>query len=528
MSRLTSTPTSARGSAPISASEGLNSKPLEFRKRGPALRAGIAIAAMLLLAVPLMTVVADARGGGGHGGGGHGGGGHGGGFGRGGGHIGGIGRGGGLSVARHGGHGVAGRSFSGPRLAGAGPRSVAGNRFAGRTGVASARIAGGGNRFTTAAAHGVGPVAAHGGVGRLAGGPVAGRAMAQGAFGNRAIANPALRTNFASARFHGRFWGSPWFAGSRWPWWRTGIVIGWVGPVFWPYAYYDVFDYVYWPYAYDDFWPYAYDDVYYGIYGSYAYGGSGVGNGVPRAGTGTRRVARSGGGSERRAAEVCSDRAADLTDWPIERISEIVQPTDAQRPALEDFRAASARSIDILKAGCPKDLPSTPVGRLAAMDGRLQVMLQAVETVRPALDRFYQSLSNEQKARFNAIAPGSDASTGDDPRDLTKFCDERSPGVTDLPIDRIAQAVQPTPAQRSALDELKDASARAADGLKANCPTTQSLTPTGRVEAMEKRLQATLAAVRTVQPALTKFYDSLSDEQKARFNSLRSASRPVG
>jgi hypothetical protein len=37
--------------------------------------------------------------------------------------------------------------------------------------------------------------------------------------------------------------------------------------LFWPYAYYDVFDYVYWPYAYDDFWPYAYDDVYYGIYG---------------------------------------------------------------------------------------------------------------------------------------------------------------------------------------------------------------------------------------------------------------------
>jgi hypothetical protein len=45
---------------------------------------------------------------------------------------------------------------------------------------------------------------------------------------------------------------------------------------------------------------------------------------------------------------------------------------------------------------------------------------------------------------------------------------------------------------------------------------------------MEKRLRATLGAVRTVQPALTKFYDSLSDEQKARFNSLRSASRPVG
>jgi hypothetical protein len=45
---------------------------------------------------------------------------------------------------------------------------------------------------------------------------------------------------------------------------------------------------------------------------------------------------------------------------------------------------------------------------------------------------------------------------------------------------------------------------------------------------MEKRLDAMLAAVKTVQPALTKSYDGLSDEQKARFNSLRSASRPTG
>src|SRR5262249_38821331 len=132
-------------------------------------------------------------------------------------------------------------------------------------------------------------------------------------------------------------------------------------------------------------------------------------------------------------------------------------------------------------------------------------------------------------ARFNAVAPADDPNAaGKDQRDLTKFCDEKAPTVTDLPIDRIAQAVQPTPAQRRALDELKDASVKAAEGLKVNCPTYQTLTPTGRVEAMEKRLDATLGGVKTVQPALVKFYDSLSDEQKARFNSLRSASRPVG
>src|SRR5262249_43554465 len=115
-----------------------------------------------------------------------------------------------------------------------------------------------------------------------------------------------------------------------------------------------------------------------------------------------------------------------------------------------------------------------------------------------------------------------------DQRDLAKFCDEKSPGVTDLPIDRIGQVVQPTPAQQTALDELKDASVKAAEGLKIGCPTYQMLTPTGRVEAMETRLNATVGAVKTVQPALAKFYNSLNDEQKARFNSLRSASRPAG
>jgi len=49
-----------------------------------------------------------------------------------------------------------------------------------------------------------------------------------------------------------------------------GFVLGFVGPVFWPYAYDDYIDYVFWPYAYDTFWPYAYDDVFQGIYGGYA------------------------------------------------------------------------------------------------------------------------------------------------------------------------------------------------------------------------------------------------------------------
>ena len=497
----------------------------------PVLKPGVAITAVLLLAVPLMTLAAAARGGGfGGGHGGFGGAGHIGGFGGGrigsfgglgatrvgafGGHIGGFG-------GRIGGMGFAGRGVGlGARSigAGSGVRSFTGSRFSGptfagqRAGVSVARAPGG--RFATAPSR------------TLAGPAIRTVNLGRVVFGNRAIANAAFRSHFGFARFRGRFFGS------TWPWWWGGLAVGWIGPVFWPYAYDDFFDYVFWPYAYDDFWPYAYDDVYYGIYGPYAFGRPGAG---PAAGPGVsipsrstsiavRRVAR----TEQRAAEVCSSNASDLTDWPIDRISEIVQPTDAQRSALEELRTASSKAIDTLKAGCPTDLPSTPTGRLAAMESRLQVMLQVMQTVRPPLDGFYQSLTDEQKARFNAVSPGNESTTGEDQRGLTKFCDERTPSVTDLPIDRIAQAVRPTLAQQAALDELRDASVKAAEGLKVNCPTYQTLTPTGRVEAMEKRLDATLGAVKTVQPALTKFYDALSDEQKARFNSLRSASPPAG
>ena len=100
--------------------------------------------------------------------------------------------------------------------------------------------------------------------------------------------------------------------------------------------------------------------------------------------------------------------------------------------------------------------------------------------------------------------------------------------MTDLPIDRIAELVQPNESQRAALDALREASLNAATSLKADCPAYQVLTPVGRTEAMEQRLAATLTAVKSVESALTKFYELLSDEQKARFNALRSVGRSQG
>ena len=88
---------------------------------------------------------------------------------------------------------------------------------------------------------------------------------------------------------------------------------------------------------------------------------------------------------------------------PIEKIEEVVKPTDAQEGELNRLDEATTKAVSILQAACPDETPMTPTGRLEATEKRLQAMMEAANTVKPALDGFYGSLSNEQKARFNRI-----------------------------------------------------------------------------------------------------------------------------
>jgi hypothetical protein len=94
-----------------------------------------------------------------------------------------------------------------------------------------------------------------------------------------------------------------------------------------------------------------------------------------------------------------------VTDWPAAEIETALHPTEAQRASLNALQDASAKAVDMLKASCQVDDAVTPPARLAAVGKRLNVMLQAVKTVRTALDDFYGQLSDEQKAQFEAIGP---------------------------------------------------------------------------------------------------------------------------
>jgi hypothetical protein len=82
----------------------------------------------------------------------------------------------------------------------------------------------------------------------------------------------------------------------------------------------------------------------------------------------------------------------------------VVKPTGAQEDGLKQLQDATGKAVSLLQAACPEDTPLTPPGRLTAMEKRLQAMIDPANTVRPALDSFYASLSNEQKARFDRIS----------------------------------------------------------------------------------------------------------------------------
>jgi hypothetical protein len=99
---------------------------------------------------------------------------------------------------------------------------------------------------------------------------------------------------------------------------------------------------------------------------------------------------------------MCNPSATGFAEWRAARIAELVKPTDAQRSSFDEFRAASIKSAEIMRGACLAEVPSTIVGRTEAMEKRMDIMLQAIRTVRPALAAFYATLSDEQKARLDS------------------------------------------------------------------------------------------------------------------------------
>jgi hypothetical protein len=112
-------------------------------------------------------------------------------------------------------------------------------------------------------------------------------------------------------------------------------------------------------------------------------------------------------------AALCSQQSGDVTSVPVQHIEEMLRPNQQQQQdAFAALKEASRDASDHLRTACPRQTPQTPLGRLDAVRTRLQAMVDSMNTIRPKLQAFYSSLADEQKARFNTMAPPQNASAG--------------------------------------------------------------------------------------------------------------------
>src|SRR5262249_53800558 len=83
----------------------------------------------------------------------------------------------------------------------------------------------------------------------------------------------------------------------------------------------------------------------------------------------------------------------------------VVRPTETQRAALNDLQSASSKAIAAMSTACKAEMPTTTKSELEMMDNRLEIMSQAVKTLRPAFDAFYASLDRQQQQRLDVFGP---------------------------------------------------------------------------------------------------------------------------
>ena len=280
-----------------------------------------------------------------------------------------------------------------------------------------------------------------------------------------------------------------------------------------------------WGYGDDaSFWDYGYNDIYAGIFAPYGYDDlagylppSGSGSYLPPSRSGSRPASRvrAAAATSDQLTQMCGNDSREIAGLPIDQIQQAIQPNDAQRAALDDLANASVKAAQDIKAACPTQVALDRPGRLESMRHRIEAMIAAVGTVQPALQKFYDLLNDDQKARLNTIGQDEPqagrAKNADEP---AQGCGARAIWRHAWPTAQIDARLHPTDAQRASLAALQDATAQAADMLQASCSPSDAITPPARLEAVDKRLKAMLIAVKTVRPAFDDFYAGLATNRR--------------
>jgi hypothetical protein len=201
-----------------------------------------------------------------------------------------------------------------------------------------------------------------------------------------------------------------------------------------------------------------------------------------------------------------------------ERIRAEIRPSGNQMQQMQKLGGALGFASDYLAKACPSEIPQDPAARLQLMEWQIEKLAEALDFVRPPLQELEQSLNDAQRARFGVPLSTATAAVHPDRVNTMVPACAAAPTKVDASIEQISLAVQPTDAQRDAMDGLKQAFRNAASELDANCPLSLPRDPLARLGATEARLDATWRALVSIQTALADFETKLSAEQRVRFD----------
>jgi hypothetical protein len=238
-------------------------------------------------------------------------------------------------------------------------------------------------------------------------------------------------------------------------------------------------------------------------------------------------------------AKISADRDSRQCQQPLDanaivgRISNDISPTEDQMPLLQKLGGALGMASGYLAKACPQGIPAQPVARLQMMQSQIQALAMAIDIVRPPLQEFEQSLTADQRARFDG-PPAAPTDSADAVQTsvqqqnqagaLVRPCGDSTSAIN-WSIEQINKSVRPTDAQRDDLANVKQAFASAAADLDTHCPASAPATALGRLETIEARLDAAWRTALSMQVSLANFESKLSDAQKNRFDAMNVAAR---
>ena len=119
------------------------------------------------------------------------------------------------------------------------------------------------------------------------------------------------------------------------------------------------------------------------------------------------------------AGPLCRGNAAEKADLMMVRLQYKVNPTDAQKPAFDELKAAVKSAAEKVAATCPpkperaadgakpeRPAPKEITARLADTEAQLTAVLEGVKVIRPAAEKLYATLDDAQKKAVSEIGMG--------------------------------------------------------------------------------------------------------------------------